>query len=184
MNGVTLEGSNETSNGRACRFRNRSEIKNPVEWSDSESDTDGGGVPRVTTRRAWSDYCSNRGRSSLSEDEPGGGSVGRGRTTQKKKQLRRKLPRSGKPPPSSIAPARSQAKRPKARQPRRSKPKKAIKITGLDLLHSETLLSTSAQSTRILLFDFLRQLALGRWSAWEICKGIQNSLNQKWTISL
>lgn len=69
MNGVAIEGSNETSNGRACRFRNRTELKNPEQWSDSESETDGGDIPRVTTRRAWSDYCSNRGRSSLSEDE-------------------------------------------------------------------------------------------------------------------
>uniref|UniRef100_A0A1B6MM91 Uncharacterized protein n=2 Tax=Graphocephala atropunctata TaxID=36148 RepID=A0A1B6MM91_9HEMI len=118
--------------------------------SDTESEKDCSERPRVTTRRAWSDYCTNKGgRSSMSEEE----SNGKGRAQPRKKQLRRKLPRAGKPPPAAFAslpppppPPRVQPKRTKAKQPKRGKPKKAIKITGLDLLHSETLLSTSPQA--------------------------------------
>ncbi|KAG8292492.1 hypothetical protein J6590_037622 [Homalodisca vitripennis] len=150
VNGVLME----SEGGRSCRYRSRREVKTEVsgcdQSTDSESETDSLERPRVTTRRAWSDYCTNRGRSSQSEEDS---TAGKGRTQQRKKQLRRKLPRAGKPAIADInslppppPPVRAQPKRTKAKQPKRGKPKKAIKITGLDLLHSETLLSTSPQA--------------------------------------
>lgn len=74
----------------------------------------------TTTRKAWSDFC--KGRSSQSEDEM---------LTEKKKKLARtkKIAASKKNPKGRIR----KAKRP-------------IKITGLDLLHSQTLFSTSDQA--------------------------------------
>ncbi|XP_054277384.1 histone-lysine N-methyltransferase, H3 lysine-79 specific isoform X4 [Macrosteles quadrilineatus] len=145
VNGLAIENG-DAVNGRACRYRNRRETKSADQSSETESETtDSSELPRVTTRRAWSDYCTNKGRSSQSEEE----STGKGRSPRKK-QLRRKLPRAGKPPPASIAPApgpRPPARRTKKCQPKRGKPKKPIKITGaLDLLHSETLLSTTPQA--------------------------------------
>lgn len=75
MNGVqAVEGANDTSNGRACRYRNRQEAagrKSLDVSSETESEGDSE-TPRVTTRKAWSDYCSNKGRSSQSEDEATG----------------------------------------------------------------------------------------------------------------
>lgn len=62
------------------------------------------------------------------------------------KKLRRKISRGGKTPVVK----QQQMKRPRGRV-RKTKPKKAIKITGLDLLHSQTLLSTSPQG---LFFSF------------------------------
>lgn len=75
VNGVqAVEGANDTSNGRACRYRNRQEAagrKSLEVSSETESDGDSE-TPRVTTRKAWSDYCSNKGRSSQSEDDMSG----------------------------------------------------------------------------------------------------------------
>lgn len=60
---------------------------------------------------------------------------------QPAKKLHRKIAR-GK---NAAAPVKQQqVKRPRGRV-KKTKPKKAIKITGLDLLHSQTLLSTSPQ---------------------------------------
>lgn len=82
--------------------------------------------------------------------------AGRGR--QSKKKIGRKLP--GRPSKgaamsaasSSYFPAPTQ-RAPASRRARgrvkKAKPKKAIKITGLDLLHSQTLLSTSPQGMRL-----------------------------------
>lgn len=75
QNGVTVNGVSaivngaENTNSRTCRYRNRREIKSADHSSETESETDSSEIPRVTTRRAWSDYCTNKGRSSQSEDE-------------------------------------------------------------------------------------------------------------------
>lgn len=62
---------------------------------------------------------------------------------QGKKKLRRKIKANNRNinPPPRAPPA---PKRPRAKV-RRGKAKRALKITGLDLLHSQTLLSTSPQ---------------------------------------
>lgn len=72
VNGLAIENG-DAVNGRACRYRNRRETKSADQSSDTESETtDSSELPRVTTRRAWSDYCTNKGRSSQSEEESAG----------------------------------------------------------------------------------------------------------------
>jgi hypothetical protein len=63
------------------------------------------------------------------------------------KKLRRKLPRAGSKPTAMMQQTRAtaQSKRGSRGRVRKGKPKKTIKINGLDLLHSQTLLSTSPQ---------------------------------------
>lgn len=73
----------------------------------------------TTTRRAWSDIC--KGRSSQSEDEF--------RTDKKKLTKIKKVIIIKKNPKGRVR-----------------KPRRPIKITGLDLLHSQTLFSTSDQA--------------------------------------
>ncbi|XP_014257379.1 histone-lysine N-methyltransferase, H3 lysine-79 specific-like isoform X2 [Cimex lectularius] len=150
--GRTLSKSANVSNGNDETTENpvgrRSAARNnnkAIEWSSEEDVTsDSSETPRVTTRKAWSDYCT-KGRSSQS-DEDNNNNKGRNRTGKKK--LRRKLPRSGKNTPVYSAPpmrAMAPAKRTKAKT-KKGKQKKTIKISGLDLLHNETLLSTSPQA--------------------------------------
>ncbi|XP_073994483.1 DOT1 like histone lysine methyltransferase grappa isoform X2 [Rhodnius prolixus] len=122
-----------------------------LDWSsDGENTTDSSETaPRVTTRRAWSDYCT-KGRSSQSDDD---NNNKKGRNSKgSKKKLRRKLPRTGKPNGTVSCSDSVSAQRPvngpkrsKART-KKGKPKKVLKITGLDLLHDQTLLSTSPQA--------------------------------------
>ncbi|XP_067001599.2 histone-lysine N-methyltransferase, H3 lysine-79 specific [Anabrus simplex] len=111
------------------------------------SGTSGRVMTGPTTRRAWSDWCSSKGKSSQSEEENNNSSNSKSKPRQPKK-LRRKLTRSGKQlqPPPSGPPPRAPPKRTVRGRVKKGKPKKAIKINGLDLLHSKTLLSTSPQA--------------------------------------
>ncbi|PNF35512.1 hypothetical protein B7P43_G04129 [Cryptotermes secundus] len=107
-------------------------------------------VTGPTTRRAWSDWCSNsnKGKSSQSEEENNSGNInGKSRARQPKK-LRCKLPRAGNKPTPMMQQTRAtaQSKRGSRGRVKKGKPKKTIKINGLDLLHSQTLLSTSPQA--------------------------------------
>jgi hypothetical protein len=72
--------------------------------------------------------------------------AGKSRARQPKK-LRRKLPRAGNKPTPMMQQTRAtaQPKRGSRGRVKKAKPKKTIKINGLDLLHSQTLLSTSPQ---------------------------------------
>jgi H3 lysine-79-specific histone-lysine N-methyltransferase len=72
--------------------------------------------------------------------------VGKSKARQPKK-LRRKLPRAGSKSSSMMQQTRTmaQTKRGARGRVKKGKPKKTIKINGLDLLHSQTLLSTSPQ---------------------------------------
>uniref|UniRef100_A0A1B6E1Y7 Histone-lysine N-methyltransferase, H3 lysine-79 specific n=1 Tax=Clastoptera arizonana TaxID=38151 RepID=A0A1B6E1Y7_9HEMI len=151
-NGLSVDVLNENNgvvNGRTARDRARRDLNKQLDSNstDTESEeTDSSDLPRVTTRRAWSDYCTNKGRSSQSEEE---NNNSKAKNRQTKKKLRRKLPRTGKPPPAAIAPPpppRPQNKKASKAKPKRGKPKKRINIIGLDLLHNETLLSTSPQA--------------------------------------
>lgn len=63
---------------------------------------------------------------------------------QPAKKLHRKIAR-GKNACVPVKQQQQQMKRPRGRV-KKTKPKKVIKITGLDLLHSQTLLSTSPQA--------------------------------------
>lgn len=106
--------------------------RNTDNTSDDES-TDNSSPPRgPTTRRAWSDYVNAK---SYSDEE------NVGRTTNRPKRI---LPRTSKslaitPAMTSQKPSRRKTKG------RKTKPRRPIKISGLDLLHSETLLSTSPE---------------------------------------
>uniref|UniRef100_A0A1L8DWJ1 Histone-lysine N-methyltransferase, H3 lysine-79 specific n=1 Tax=Nyssomyia neivai TaxID=330878 RepID=A0A1L8DWJ1_9DIPT len=105
---------------------------------DSSSDTDTE-VTGPTTRRAWSDWCSNKDKSSQSEEDSYNSSS-RGvpknakvQQTKKNKKIVRK---------KATVSALDTKKRGRIRK---GKQRKSIKIVGLDLLHSKTLLSTSAE---------------------------------------
>lgn len=65
------------------------------------------------------------------------------------KKLRRKLQRGGKAQATPSAKAMGKTRRGRVRK---TKPKKPIKINGLDLLHSQTLLSTSPQGNSCCFF--------------------------------
>ncbi|KAI5752260.1 hypothetical protein M8J77_015303 [Diaphorina citri] len=124
--------------------------------------------PRVTTRRAWSDYCTNKSVRTSSEEENNNSTnveIPPAKTKpQKKKKLRNRnhtrktTPATTNPPvthsttstPCTSPPPRTFQSRATTKRPqktggkvKRGKNKRPIKITGLDLLHSETLLSTT-----------------------------------------
>ncbi|KAF4532063.1 hypothetical protein B566_EDAN016135 [Ephemera danica] len=165
--GGSSNGSSETEVTLVRSTRQRRELKPVLEAdSGSSNDSSGRGVPILpeeeagadtdedsstvigpTTRRAWSDWCSNKGKSSKesqSDEENNNNGKGRGQ----KKRVRRKLsPRATKQAVGRAvaAAANKPGKRGAKGRMRRAKPKKPIKINGLDLLHSETLLSTSTQ---------------------------------------
>lgn len=123
--------------------------------------------PRVTTRRAWSDYCTNKSTRTSSEEENNNStnlvevSPVKPKPRAKKKLRNRNQPRktaaatpvqnnlsaSSTPCTSPPPPQRNNSaqKRPQKTggKMKRGKNKRPLKITGLDLLHSETLLSTT-----------------------------------------
>ncbi|XP_059607611.1 histone-lysine N-methyltransferase, H3 lysine-79 specific [Phlebotomus argentipes] len=110
---------------------------------DSSSDTDAE-VTGPTTRRAWSDWCSSKDKSSQSEEDSYNSSS-RG-APQKKPQSQqpkksKKIVR--KKNVASSSSLDTQAK--KRGRIRKGKQRKNLKIVGLDLLHSKTLLSTSVE---------------------------------------
>ncbi|KAG8222795.1 hypothetical protein J437_LFUL005001 [Ladona fulva] len=113
---------------------------------------EGSQVVGPTTRRAWSDWCSNKGKSSKESQSDDDMGIGKSKSQPAKKKLRRKLSRVGKTrqgpavQPPSRCQSRAAPKRARGRVRRGAKAKKALKINGLDLLHSQTLLSTSPQS--------------------------------------
>ncbi|KAK9497800.1 hypothetical protein O3M35_003722 [Rhynocoris fuscipes] len=166
QNSVNIAEQTKTRGRRSRRENNSSSLNNGVvvprhglDWSsDGENTTDSSETaPRVTTRRAWSDYCT-KSRSSQSDEDNNNNnnnnnnSKDKARNKGSKKKLRRKLPRNGKASntagcsdSASGQRASGTAKRTKTRS-KKGKPKKILKITGLDLLHNQTLLSTSPQA--------------------------------------
>ncbi|RZC33271.1 histone-lysine N-methyltransferase, H3 lysine-79 specific [Asbolus verrucosus] len=136
-----LKNGEDNENGRSARDRAKRDLSKQLgSSSDSEfDDQDSNYGP--TTRKAWSDYCSTKGKSSQSEEECNSKNGKR-----QPKKLRRKIQR-GKNQTQSEKQQQQKAG-PKARRGRvkKGKPKKTIKINGLDLLHNETLLSTSPQA--------------------------------------
>ncbi|KAL1492765.1 hypothetical protein ABEB36_010966 [Hypothenemus hampei] len=128
----------QIKNGDDDSRNSKASSKRLVDLSSSESDSNDSNYG-PTTRRAWSDYCSNKGKSSQSEDET------RNLKKRQSKKLRRKPCRGKQRASQDKQPQKNGAKGRRGRV-RKAKPKKTIKITGLDLLHSETLLSTSPQA--------------------------------------
>ncbi|XP_044766335.1 histone-lysine N-methyltransferase, H3 lysine-79 specific isoform X2 [Coccinella septempunctata] len=140
-------GEDENSNSRSStRDRSRRDLSKPLppeSSSDSDfDDQDSSYGP--TTRKAWSDYCSNKGKSSQSEDDS------KSQTKRQPKKLRRKASRTNN---SKTLQEKQNVQQKAVSKPRRgrmkkAKTKKALKINGLDLLHSQTLLSTSPQGKK------------------------------------
>nr|CAH7717438.1 unnamed protein product [Callosobruchus chinensis] len=139
------EDSN-TSGSRCARERTKRDlIKVADSTSESDFDDHEDSSYGPTTRKAWSDYCSNKGKSSQSEEE---NSVPTKAKRQPKK-LRRVVNRStnsNPPAPQKHADKKPPVK-PRRGRMKKAKSKKQIKINGLDLLHNETLLSTLPQAT-------------------------------------
>lgn len=118
---IALSGNGNNKTRRSRDFNKQN--------SGSTTDSDDEFVSGTTTRRAWSDYC--KGRSSQSEDE----------VIEKKKKVSRAKrvpgPKPKVPKPTPLSAAGRIRKRGLKRPP---------KIDGLDLLHTETLFSTSDQA--------------------------------------
>lgn len=128
--GLKIKGTE--NNGKNGKVKRDNSKQNSGTTSESDDEFQG-----PTTRKAWSDWCSTKGRSSQSEEESwtkGAGSQGNTSLAKKKKKITNK----------KISKAAQQKRQQKGRL-KKGKVKRALKITGLDLLHSETLLSTSEQ---------------------------------------
>ncbi|KAF5285705.1 hypothetical protein FQA39_LY16511 [Lamprigera yunnana] len=135
---IIEEESNSSTTTRGSRDRARQDLSKQMNESSSDSefdDRDSSYGP--TTRRAWSDWCSIKGKSSQSEDEVVNQKV------RQQKKLRRKMSRAKTQIQQKFTPATVKARRGRVKK---GKPKKTLKINGLDLLHSQTLLSTSPQA--------------------------------------
>lgn len=135
-----LKNGDDDSNTRGSRERAKRDLAKQLA-NDTTSDSDYDDQDSTygpTTRKAWSDYCSTKGKSSQSEEDSN-----MGKSKRQPKKLRRKI-RTGKNAENKP----NQKAQPKSRRGRvkKGKPKKTIKINGLDLLHSQTLLSTSPQA--------------------------------------
>ncbi|KAJ8950404.1 hypothetical protein NQ314_007944 [Rhamnusium bicolor] len=137
-------GEDENTNSRGARDRAKRDLsKQLAPDSSSESDFDDlDSNYGPTTRKAWSDYCSIKGKSSQSEDDST-----LSKSKRQPKKLRRKIIRGAK---NSVQQEKQsvqkQPAKPRRGRVKKAKPKKQIKINGLDLLHNETLLSTSPQA--------------------------------------
>ncbi|KAG5680076.1 hypothetical protein PVAND_009603 [Polypedilum vanderplanki] len=128
--GLKTKGNgNGDGNGKNRRSR---DYNKQTSGSTSESDDDDADYTGTTTRKAWSDFV--KARSSQSEDE----SIN---DKKKKPQLAkaRRVPAQKKVAKANAAGGR--VKKPKH--------KRQLKIAGLDLLHSQTIFSTSDQAIGI-----------------------------------
>lgn len=112
-----------------------------IDETSTESET--GDVTGATTRKAWSDYC--KGKSSQSEEE--NNNAHRSSSTNGLAKKRRKItrPKTANQTNRSLQQAQqAQAqKKPKGGRVKKGKAKRPLRISGLDLLHNQTLLSTS-----------------------------------------
>lgn len=148
-------GEEENSNGRGSsvsrtsssfsRAQSRDRAKRDLtkELVDSTSESEFDDIEDSsygpTTRKAWSDYCSNKGRSSQSEEE--------GKGPKRQTKVLRRKPRGTRNQNYQERQNSQQGAMAKTRRGRmKKKTKKSLKINGLDLLHSQTLLSTSPQA--------------------------------------
>lgn len=149
------DGTPANGNGRG---RGKRETAKQMQMSESSDDDS---MTGPTTRRAWSDWCSSKGKSSQSEEEnnnsannvpverrPFGGASAKGPSPKKRKKLTRaktqhKTVQSLASMPRKRVTAAGAANA--GNRLKKGRQKKSLKIDGLDLLHSQTLLSTSAQ---------------------------------------
>lgn len=150
------ENDNQASgstNTRASRSR-KDKCEKAVTNDESTSDSDAEPAGPPNRKQPWSDWCSGKEKeSSQSEEENNNSPVLRnGRipvATKKRKKITR--PKTVKKDPVAQAAQQAAKEAQAAVTKRRGRVKKgrqrrALKINGLDLLHSETLLSTSDQA--------------------------------------
>ncbi|XP_076042508.1 DOT1 like histone lysine methyltransferase grappa [Oratosquilla oratoria] len=162
----------DSPNGRRNRREIKSAANSETSSNNSSDQNKDSDDPVIgpTTRRAWNDWCSSSNnsstkgtpkgscRSSGDENEETTG-VNNGATHQRGSNGRRRLTQrraAAKPaiiddpdPPVNVTKVRSRrgaitsGRRGGGKRPHRSHTKKPLKINGLDLLHTQTLLSTS-----------------------------------------
>ncbi|KAJ3639303.1 hypothetical protein Zmor_002668 [Zophobas morio] len=149
------KNGSDNENSRNAREKAKKDLSKQLNSSSDSDFDDQDSSYGPTTRKAWSDYCSTKGKSSQSEEEcTTKVSIWRVSSSsltlfqngkRQPKKLRRKIQRGKN---QTQAENKTQKAGPRARRGRmkKGKPKKAIKINGLDLLHNETLLSTSPQA--------------------------------------
>lgn len=133
-----------TNNSRGSREKSKREKNSTISESSSESD---GEVTGPTTRRAWSDWCSSKGKSSQSEEEYNNGNDDFARSVTPIKQIqkkRKRLTRTSSATNRQVQ-QRKQQQQNRGKVNRKRKSRRSLKIIGLDLLHSQTLLSTSIE---------------------------------------
>ncbi|XP_055550111.1 histone-lysine N-methyltransferase, H3 lysine-79 specific isoform X2 [Wyeomyia smithii] len=148
-NGEQASGSSNTRASRSKRDSNqKSTITNDESSSDSDGDTTG-----PTTRKIWSDWCSGKEKSSHSEEENNNSPVLRNGRIPTATKKRRKITRTKTSKKDPIIQAAQQAAKEakvaetkKRGRVKKGRQRRVLKINGLDLLHSETLLSTSEQA--------------------------------------
>ncbi|XP_062554766.1 histone-lysine N-methyltransferase, H3 lysine-79 specific isoform X2 [Armigeres subalbatus] len=143
-------GSTNTRASRSKKDKSEKAITNDDSTTDSEAEAAGS----ANRKQQWSDWCSGKEKeSSQSEEENNNSPVLRnGRipvATKKRKKITR--PKTTKKDPVTLAAQQAAKEAQAAVTKRRGRVKKgrqrrALKINGLDLLHSETLLSTSDQA--------------------------------------
>lgn len=136
--------TNDVAVGRSMS-RDKGKRMNLVD--ETSTDSDGNAGP--TTRRAWSDYC--KGKSSQSEEEnnnvarANGGPAG-GANKQRRRKITR--PKTANQTNKSLQNAKKAPKAPatKGGVKGKGRAKRALNISGLDILHKQTLLSTSVET--------------------------------------
>lgn len=159
------EGPTSSATTRASRSKKDTVQKQAVNNDDSTSDSDAD-VPGPTQapppppRKPWSDWCSGKEKSSQSEEENNNSPVLRnGRipvaTKKRRKITRTKTAKKEPIPPTDMVDiiipqmskdAQGVGAKKRGRGVKKGRQRRALKINGLDLLHSETLLSTSDQA--------------------------------------
>lgn len=143
---------------RTTRERAKRETKPTMDESSTESDGEGDGdgdgeITGPTTRKAWSDWCSSKGKSSQSDDEDqnnfssNSGRIGAGQTRASNHKKRKKLTRKAASNLKNNTKSTNdkQQKQVKKGRVKKGRGKRNLKIVGLDALHTQTLLSTSAE---------------------------------------
>ncbi|EDS31811.1 histone h3 methyltransferase [Culex quinquefasciatus] len=159
------EGPTSSTTTRASRSKKDTVPKQPVnnDESTSDSDADDPGptqAPPPPPRKPWSGWCSGKEKSSQSEEENNNSPVLRNGRIPVATKKRRKITRTKTAKKEPVAPkdmvdiiipqmpidAQGVGAKKRGRGVKKGRQRRALKINGLDLLHSETLLSTSDQA--------------------------------------
>ncbi|XP_055640306.1 histone-lysine N-methyltransferase, H3 lysine-79 specific isoform X2 [Toxorhynchites rutilus septentrionalis] len=157
--GVENDGQAGSTSTRASRSKKEINQKSTVTNDESSSDSDPDATSSAT-RKPWSDWCSGKEKSSQSEEENNNSPVLRNGRIPTGNKKRRKINRTKtvkKDPAATAAAAAAQAIQQSVKEAqaavtkkrgrvKKGRQRRVLKINGLDLLHSETLLSTSDQT--------------------------------------